>query len=62
MAGLDEEWGWLRWASTNELLWGKAVWNKTGCARRQNIHDEKSQAKVSSETVSSQHGISVLSN
>lgn len=51
MTGLDEEWGWQGWAGTNELLCGKAAWDKTCNAGRQNIHGEQSQDKVSSETV-----------
>lgn len=43
---------------TKELHWVKKACN----AGMQNIHGEPSQANVSSETVSSQHGVSLPSS
>lgn len=47
---------------TNELHWVKAASNKIRNAGRQNVHGEHSQARVSSENMSSQHGVSLHSN
>lgn len=47
---------------TNELHWIKAASNQTCSAGRQKVHGEHSQAKASSENMSSQSGVSLHSS